>query len=59
MFELSLLQMFNRFEMLIVFMPQVSIYLNAENLQKMDNVRGLVKRSTMINEVLNKLDEPC
>lgn len=40
------------------FMPQVSIYLNETNLEKLDFVRGrYVKRSTLLNEVLNILDE--
>lgn len=45
-------------DMLDVFMPQVSIYLNETNLNKLDLVRGhFIKRSTAINEVLNVLDE--
>ena len=45
-------------DVLDMFMPQVSIYLNEENLQKLDLVRGrFVKRSTMLNEVLSILDE--
>ena len=45
-------------DMLDVFMPQVSIYLNDRNLEKLDFVRGrYVKRSTLLNEVLTMLDE--
>lgn len=39
-------------------MPQVSTYINKKNLEKIDAVRGrYVKRSTLINEVFNLLDE--
>ena len=40
------------------YMPQVSIYLNVNNLEKLDYVRGhYIKRSTLLNEVLKMLDE--
>jgi len=39
-------------------MPQISIYLNEKNLKKLDDVRGSsIKRSTVINKVLDYLDE--
>jgi len=39
-------------------MPQVSLYLNEKNLKKLDDVRGsTIKRSTVINKVLDYLDE--
>ena len=34
-----------------------SIYFTPDNLKKIDNIRGLVKRSTIINLIIQKSDE--
>ena len=36
---------------------QRSIYFTKDNLAKIDNVRGSVKRSTIINKMIEYLDE--
>jgi len=39
-------------------MPQVSVYLKQENLDKLNRVKGnYVKRSTLLNQILLILDE--